>query len=210
MMPQTFAACVNEVVEGLPEHWLPVVGYEGLYEVSSLGAVRSVTRTVPDIRGWTRTFQGKPLVPSVSPHGYVGVGLHRNGSGRRIWIHVLVAAAFLGARPEGMQVAHGDGDRANNEVSNLRYATVAENQADRVEHRTSNRGERHGVSKLTCEQVYEVRFLLNQGETQRALADLYDVSPSQIGRIARWEQWQHPCHDCGHRWHTSWAPEVAA
>ena len=196
----------------MSETFRPVVGYEGVYEVSNMGNVRSVDRVITDALGRRRRLKGKDLIAVVN-HGnrYLRVALLSPGRPQVIrYIHTLVAEAFIGPRPEGAEVAHRDGSRTNNRADNLRYATVAENQADRIAHRTSNRGGRHGMAKLTCDAVVEIRRRLANGETQQSVANAFGMSAGMIGRIHRWEAWQHPCTDCGHRWHTSWHKEAAA
>lgn len=117
------------------EEWRPVVGYEGWYEVSSQGRVRSVARTVMFADGRARQYDGKQLSTYLG-NGYLRTTLKRNGKDFRAHVHTLVAEAFIGPRPEGQEVCHWDGDRANAELSNLRYGTRIENAADRIRHGT--------------------------------------------------------------------------
>ena len=108
-----------------PEQWLPVPGYEGKYEASSLGRIRSLDHYVNAGGGRQRIAKGRVLKPF--PANYYKVSL----SGRRKCnVHTLVALAFLGPRPEGMEVCHNNGDRFDNRIENLRYDTHAENQLD--------------------------------------------------------------------------------
>lgn len=104
--------------------WLPVAGLEGRYEVSATGGVRSLLHGQP-----------RALATSVGGNGY-RYAYMSGGSGRRIsrTVHSLVAAAFIGPRPEGLQIRHLDGHPLNNDVANLRYGTASENQMDRVKH----------------------------------------------------------------------------
>src|SRR5690242_190605 len=113
------------------EQWRPVVGYEGAYEVSDHGRVRSLMREVPaGQRGGTRLVPGRLLVAPLGRNGYRQVTLRR----RTHLVHALVATAFLGERPPGLEVCHNDGDSENNAVANLRYDTVSENRLDTVRH----------------------------------------------------------------------------
>lgn len=119
--------------------WRPVVGHEGLYEVSSTGQVRSVPR---------RGTRGKILKPQVRKQrdaGHLLLKVYRNGVQKTVTVHQLVAAAFLGPCPDGMQVRHLDGDPSNNAVSNLAYGTSSENRLDSVRHGTHN-----NARKITC------------------------------------------------------------
>lgn len=117
------------------ERWLPVVGYEGLYEVSSLGRVRSLDRVTEG--KCRKRVAGVILSQAVTAGtGYLGVGLWRGGRQERWNVHRLVSEAFLGPRPEGMDTCHYDGDKSNNSASNLRYDTRGNNLLDSVRHKT--------------------------------------------------------------------------
>lgn len=115
----------------MSEKWLPIPGYEGAYEVSDLGRVRSVART-----GATRRIPQRILRQSVGTHGYPKVTLQKGLRGKSHTVHSLVALAFLGPRPGGMEVRHMDGNRLNPASSNLRYGTPSENKRDQVRHGT--------------------------------------------------------------------------
>lgn len=115
------------------ETWKPVVGYEGKYEVSDLGRVRSVTRTITQLgRGgvpFSRGVVGRVLRPGVASNGYPTVAIGRYNTRT---VHSLVAEAFLGPCPAGCEVLHLDGTRTNSVLSNLRYGTRSENIYDAV------------------------------------------------------------------------------
>lgn len=107
-----------------PEQWLPVPGYEGRYEVSDLGRVRSQRR------------QGAPgRVRTPQKRGpYLSLMLYRDHQPKEWRIHALVAAAFLGPRPDGLLICHRDGDSQNNRPMNLYYGTWSDNNLDTVRH----------------------------------------------------------------------------
>lgn len=112
------------------EEWRPVKGFEGLYEVSSTGKVRSLDRTVKDKNGKrVRKFRGRELKDVCANTGYHHVSLHKNSERDvRRQVQALVAEAFLeDSWFEGAQVDHIDGIRANNYVDNLRWVTPREN-----------------------------------------------------------------------------------
>ena len=99
------------------EEWRPVVGYEGLYEVSNTGRVRSVDRYVKTCYGSYRLHKGKVLSPGIRPDGYLVVSLQY----RMFRVHRLVAEAFL-PNPDNLpQVNHKDEDKSNNRVDNLEW-----------------------------------------------------------------------------------------
>lgn len=112
------------------ENWRPVPGYEGIYEVSDRGNVRSLPRVVVGTRD-TRRYPGVPLKAKLT-HGYRTVTLCRNGRCRATRVHHLVLLAFVGPRPTGAHGLHGDDNRLNNSPDNLRWGTQKENVADAV------------------------------------------------------------------------------
>lgn len=132
------------------ERWLPVAGYEGIYEVSDQGRVRSLDRVVNGPRGRKSKRKGKVLKPCIEGFGYPTVGLCKEGISRTVRVHVLVAEAFLGPRPEGLEVRHLDDVKTNNVPANLAYGTASENRYDSVRNgthpsvRTSSRRCRRG------------------------------------------------------------------
>ena len=109
--------------------WLPVPEWEGYYEVSDDGQVRSLDRVVNG-----RLRRGRLLSTKPSVVGYPRVALTRGSKPTHTYVHTLVLAAFAGPRPDGMEACHGDGDRTNNTASNLRWDTRAENAKDRIKH----------------------------------------------------------------------------
>ena len=114
------------------ETWKPVVGWEGLYEVSNLGNVRSLDRVVASSYGATRTVKGKILTQSNDRDGYLWVNLKDGARRTRKSVHSLVMGAFVGERPKGMDIAHKNDDPFDNRLANLRYCTRSENMMDMV------------------------------------------------------------------------------
>lgn len=109
------------------ECWRWIPGYEGWYQVSTRGRVRSVDRWVTDNTGRKYLIKGKILKPTRDKDGYLTVNLHRDGKKRTFKIHRLVAMAWLD-NPEGKpQVNHRDEDKTNNSVENLSFMTAKEN-----------------------------------------------------------------------------------
>lgn len=129
------------------EEWRPVVGYEGSYEVSSLGRVRSVDRIVTFKDGRKRLARGRVLRSWSNNLGHQVVGLANR---QRAFIHCLVLEAFVGPRPDGLVACHNNGQSTDNRVENLRWDTYSENNLDLVRH-----GTHWQVSKTHCPQGHE-------------------------------------------------------
>lgn len=110
------------------ERWLPVVGWEGIYEVSDLGSVKRI-RFGKGVRNF-----GQPMKWHHDRHGYPCVNLCDRGRNRFVKVHRLVGDAFLGPIPEGMETRHLNGDPGDPRLVNLAYGTHAENMRDMVEH----------------------------------------------------------------------------
>ena len=134
------------------EQWKPVNGYEGIYEVSSHGRVRSVDRTVTRSDGKVHRYKGKVLSAGLSKRGgYPLVSLYTQGKNQSHYVHSLVAEAFIGSQTEGTHVCHYDGDPTNNHLDNLRYGTPSENKLDQVLH-----GTHYNTAKTHCPRGHEL------------------------------------------------------
>lgn len=117
----------------MEEEWRPFPGLEGMYEVSSLGRVRSLDRKIETKNGQARFYRGKVLSLKLSSNGYLCL----NARGKDYRIHRVVAEAFHGAPPDpSMDTCHNDGNRLNNKASNLRWGTRSENHYDKGKHGT--------------------------------------------------------------------------
>ena len=156
--------------------WKPVYGYEGRYDVSDTGQVRSLSTY--------RSNSGLILATWVQNKGYHYVTLRNSlGVKKSFAVHRLVLESFVGPCPSGKQVAHGDGNPANNNVKNLRWATAKENIADRTAHGRTAVGEKNGSSKLDKFTVKTIKKLNQKGFSAYEIARLACVNPSTIERI---------------------------
>lgn len=117
------------------QEWLPVRGYEGSYEISNYGAVRSLSRTVTAANGRRSQIAGKYLNLNVIPKGYHQVALYSDGQRRYHKVHRLVLEAFVGPG-DGMQARHLNGVPCDNRLTNLAWGSQSENIEDQVAHGT--------------------------------------------------------------------------
>lgn len=122
---------------------------------------------------------------------YLTVSLSKDGKIRHHCVHILVLTVFVGPCPQGMWGRHHDGDRNNNRLDNLSWATPKDNHADRIAHGTHLRGERCGTAKLTADQVRQIRELRQQGWLQKDIASKFKISRVQIQRILNGTRWQY-------------------
>lgn len=159
-----------------------------IYEVSNAGRVRSIDRVVTSSAGATYFRKGKVLATCEDDRGYLGVGLGPDG--KRFKVHRLVAALFIGPKPDECEINHKDGNPGNNAVSNLEYVSHKEN----IRHafRTGlvkMLGERHVRAKLTEEQVLHVLALRKSGVGIRAIGRQLGVAYTTIIAILRGKSW---------------------
>lgn len=113
------------------ETWHDVYGYEGLYQVSDLGRVRSLDREVNHRHGGVARRKGQTLKSNVNTPGYLCVLLCGKGKPLNVPIHKLVTSAFLGLCPSGQMVRHGPKGKQDNSLTNLSYGTASQNQMDK-------------------------------------------------------------------------------
>ena len=132
------------------EQWRDIPGHPG-YQVSDHGRVRSLDRTITTANGQVRRLKGRAMRATLNQHGYPFVDLRNQGKRRVRTVHSLVAEAFIGTRPEGMEVCHNDGNKTNNHVDNLRYGTRSDNTLDKVRHGTHN-----NAVKTHCPRGHEL------------------------------------------------------
>ncbi len=161
------------------EIWKDIPGYEGKYQASNLGNIRSVTRKITQTSRYgelfTRTIKGRKIRPGrYTSSGHVSVVLGRGANGSPV--HQLVALTFIGPRPENADTRHINGDPTDNRVENLCYGSRTENILDHFRQGKAWR-------KLNYNQMMEIKQKLASGATGHSLAIEYGVSDTVISSI---------------------------
>ena len=179
---------------GVEEDWRDIPEWEGLYQASTLGRIRSRDRICRKLtKGGTLadfSLKGRILSPGYGKRtGYWLVILAGNGRKVTMPVHVAVCAAFHGPRPHKLDVAHLDGDRSNNEPSNLGYFTRSENLGHQIAHGTHLHGEKRWNARLTDDQVNDIVGMRRRGERNADIASIYPVTSEMVSHIMAGRRW---------------------
>jgi hypothetical protein len=188
------------VAEGR-EIWRTVPGYEGKYEASSLGQVRSLSRMLPCLHT-TALRKGRVLKPYPNPRWkYLTVAL--GGETGPMTVHRIVASTFLTPAEGREHVNHKDGDRQNNRLENLEWISRSENMrhASRVLGR--NNGELHGMAKLTPDDVDDIRIVHAFGASMGSIARAYGLVPCTVHSIVHGRSWKRHLGTQAKEYHTA-------
>jgi len=176
------------------EIWKDISGYEGCYQVSNLGRVRSCDRYTSHKTG-TQFVRGQLLKPWMNDKGYFYVQLHKDSKGKKEKVHRLVAFAFVDGFFEGSQVNHIDGVKINNQASNLEFCTASKNMYHSysmgLQPVRNVKGERHPSAKLTTQDVLAIRERISNGDRRSDIAKDYPVTVDTIHSIAARHIWSH-------------------
>lgn len=173
----------------MTEEWRDIAGWEGVYQVSDQGRVRSLPRArVRETCGQTETihYKGK-IIKGGECSGYTKMQLRDGARLEKEFVHRLVCVAFHGPAPEGCLVAHNDGSRDNNAASNLRWATPRENMQDKAAHGVQLWGEQIHFAKLKEHQAVEIRTFKGPA---RIMAARFGVSRATVSDIRRGRSWR--------------------
>ena len=166
------------------EIWKDIPGYEGRYQVSDQGRVKARSYDLLRRTGVVEHKKEKILTPRNNPYKgnyyQVDIGSVRDGTRKTLYVHTLGALAFLGERPSGCEVCHGNGDPHDNRLSNLRYDTSSENSKDVVRQKG-----KQGNSKLSAKDAADIRKLHADGMSYRQLATKYGVVKGTIGHVIK-------------------------
>lgn len=170
------------------EVWKDVKGYEGHYQVSDSGKVRSLDRNIQvEGRSELRTLKGRMLKLITNNYGYKVVNFSKDGVHKKIQVHRLVAEAFIVTKKLDFQVNHKDGNKENNHISNLEFLSIGDN----MRHAHSTGLIKNYAKKLDEEKVLEIRKMYAKDEnlTLKEIASKYNVSDVSISKILRNKDW---------------------
>lgn len=180
----------------MKEQWRPIPGFEGHYQVSSFGNIKSMDRIISQKsssgKSMDRIWRGQKIKQFRRCNGgYVGCNLSFNGKKTLYTIHTLVLKAFAGDRPCNMEGAHLNGIKTDNRISNLKWVTRKENQFHRIAHGTDCRGEKNPSSRFTVSDVIEMRRLVRSGVKQVVVAKQFKTGQPVIQGIVARKTWRH-------------------
>lgn len=160
-------------------------GYESSYQISDSGRIFTKRRLIGN-----KIHYGRELIPQITRDGYLKVALSKNNECKKFYLHRLVAIQFLNNPMNLLQVNHRDGNKLNNNVSNLEWCTKQGNQNHAVRNNLMQRGQNRPSAKLTESQVLEIYKLKGILRAQD-IADKYNVSKNTINCILRGSKWKY-------------------
>jgi hypothetical protein len=174
------------------EIWKDVVGYEGIYQVSSFGGVKRLSRKVNHCNGKQWLLNEKQLKQSFDFDGYLHLSLTKDKIRKNYFVHRLIAISFIPNSENKIQVNHIDGCKSNNFISNLEWATLSENRqhAYRTGLQKGAIGNKQKSSKLNNEKVLEIRAI-GKNKTLLELSKIYNVKFQTISKVLNRNTWKH-------------------
>lgn len=173
------------------EIWRDIIGYEGLYQVSSDGRIKRLEFKKRNLlTGGFSTIRERILKPVKHYNGYLFVSLC-NGEQKEFSIHTLVARAFIPNPENKPEVNHKNGVKSDNHISNLEWCTTSENILHAYENGLRPSGEKHHKSKLTLSQVNEIRELRKSGMTYKQLSKIYKIRDCSVRDIIIGKTWKY-------------------
>ena len=175
------------------EQWLPVAGYEGAYEVSNLGRLKSCARTRKTKGNGTARLKEKIRTPGIKREGYAFFCLYKDSKYKASYLHRLVASAFIENPLSHPQVNHIDGDKLNNRAENLEWVTASENCQHAIDSvlYVQAKGESAGSAVLTESDVLKIREMALSGIMHKDIAELFPVGRKAVTKIVNRQRWAH-------------------
>lgn len=169
------------------EAWKDVPGYEGYYQVSSYGTVRSLSRR--QWNGHKYWYNKEKVLRPGRKKRYDHLQLSKGNKVKTFQVHQLVASTFMGPQPVNMDVCHLDNNPKNNKLSNLKYVSRKENESHKKMYGTLRAGEKCNFSKLKEIDVSFVRYLHKKGVSKAKISKMFKVSWYTIFDIITGKTW---------------------
>ena len=172
--------------------WKEIEGFEELYMVSNLGAIKSLEKMWATYNSAIRTKPETIMKQSMDSNGYFQVCLSKGGRAKNYLVHRLVAKAFIKNSENKKDINHINCVKTDNRVENLEWATRSENIRHALENNLvdSAKGSRHGMSILKEEDVIKIRSLGDK-YTKKELAEMFGVGRRSINEILNKKSWKH-------------------
>lgn len=171
------------------EIWKDIPGYEGLYQASTEGRIRSLDKYIQYSNGRQVFHKGKVLKLFERKDGYLKITLHKNVKSKTHLVHRLILTVFDRLPKEGEEGNHCDGDKSNDCISNLEWVTRIDNMRHRINILGKSQINRY---VLTNGEVKEIKILLKQGHlSQREIAKRYNISESVVSGIKLGKAWRN-------------------
>lgn len=174
------------------EIWKNILDYDGVYQVSNYGKVRSTGMWVVsnNSNNGLQFKKGKPLKQFKDKAGYHKVTLCYKGRKQK-FVHHLVLETFHSKRPHNKECCHNDGNPSNNFISNLRWGTHLENNLDKETYGRPQVGSRTSNAKLLELQVVVIKQLINHQISLKEIAKKFQVGSRTIFDIKKGRTWKH-------------------
>jgi len=166
------------------EIWKDIPNYEGLYQASSYGQIKSLINN-------RNNYREKILRQTKDKDGYFKVILSKNKHPKSFRVHRLIYETFNTYIPFNMVCRHMDGNNQNNCIENLAIGTVSDNEKDKIKHGTHNKGSRNGRSKINNLIVRIIRHLIKYDMSEEYIGKIFGVSHSIISMIKLNKIWTH-------------------
>ena len=172
--------------------WRDIKGFEGMYQVSNTGLIRSLDRSILKSNGVTQRRVGHIMIQVKNPKGYYIIGLSKNHKRLASTVHKIVASTFL-KKGSHTQVNHKDGNKLNNMVSNLEWT----NGSGNIKHAYDNglmakpTGSKHPLAQIDEEVATTIKSMLNSDINSVDICKLMSISRHIVRDIKRNKTWRH-------------------
>jgi hypothetical protein len=183
---------IQKCFTGNSEVFKDIPGWEGLYQVGSMGTVKSLPRTVVSCTGKVYNRKGKILKLRYSDDGYLKTSLSRDGKDFEVGVHRLMALAFIPNPENKPMVNHLNAVRDDNRIDNLEWCTNAEN----IQHSfnlgiSDNKGDKHPRRKLSMEMVRGIRAELANGKSPKEVAEIFNIKRTNVYAVRLGQNWNY-------------------